>query len=67
MIGQVISAFRFLFMSLAIEAIDGCGPSSKKRFQLQPKKTKVRSTVLAIKLTHPLSHFSDTLHSAAKI
>ena len=32
---------QFQFVALAVDAIDGCGPSNKMHCQSQPKKTMV--------------------------
>ena len=43
MIGLIIAAaFQFHFMSLAVDVINGRGPSNEICRQLQPKKTNVR-------------------------
>ena len=44
---MIVAAFLFRFMAVAVDAIDRRGPSNKMRRQLQPKKPKVRLSILA--------------------
>ena len=37
-------------MALAVDIMQGCGPSNKIRHQLQLKKTKVRKALLAVNI-----------------
>ena len=39
---MIAAAFQLRFVALAVNVIDRSGPSNEMRFQLQPKKTKVR-------------------------
>ena len=42
------TAFQFLYMTLAMDIIDGCGLSNEVCHVLLPKKCKVRKAVLTI-------------------
>ena len=48
---MIADTFQLQFMTLTIDSDDGCGSSNKIHRQVQPKKTKVCNTVLAIHIT----------------
>ena len=60
-----MAAFQFHFMVLAIDVIDGRGPSNEMRHQLQLKKNKVSGCVV-VSLARPLFHIETFLSQYTK-